>query len=378
MMPKSSSYDEEQYQLWLYERQLPVTLQILGFAAFAIVAFGAWDFWLSPTSIGLTWPVRLVALALVVVCFLLLRFTVAVSSWRMLLLFTSCTVFSLLLIILVRLSGGPLMGSSDFLSNGSVMGSGGLLLSAFLFHVHSPRIAIVAALFNALALSFVYHVFNISNHITINSEVFLLMASLGNITLNAAEDRGDRQKFALELQLQRMATTDGLTSAANRRYFSGKLTDEIERAHRYGYSLTLILLDIDRFKSVNDTRGHGDGDEALKVVAQIGIESGRGSDTFARLGGEEFVLLLPHTDLDAALPIAERLRARIEEQPIFGDSGQFCVTASFGVSTLHRADTGDTLVARADACLYLAKNSGRNRVVGQHELEKHAAASSRA
>ncbi|RYX85844.1 GGDEF domain-containing protein [bacterium] len=365
-LPALSSREEEQYEVWLYERQLPATLQILGFAAFAIVGFGAWDFWLSPNSIPHTWPVRFLALICVGVCAMLLRFTNAVAYWRTLSLISSCTLFSLLLLILVRLPEGQ----------GSLLGSGGLLLSASLFRVHSPRLAIVAALFNAVVLAAVYHVFSVPPRITINSEIFLLMASLGNITLNAADDRGDRQKFALARQLQRMATTDGLTSAANRRFFSGKLTEEVERAQRYGYSLTLILLDIDKFKAVNDTRGHGDGDEALKIVAQIGIESGRASDTFARLGGEEFVLLLPHTELDSAISIAERLRARIQEQPIFGDSGQFHVTASFGVAALKRSETGDSLVARADACLYLAKNSGRNRVVGQRELQRHADAAS--
>ncbi|BCM93119.1 response regulator PleD [Abditibacteriota bacterium] len=364
--PSSSSYNEEKYQLWLCDRQLPATLQILRFVAFAIVGFGVWDVWLSPDSIGQTWPVRLLALMFVGICFVMLRFTGVAAHWRVLSLVASCTLFSLLLIILMRLP------------DGSLWGMGGLLLSAFLFRVHSPRFAVAAAVFNALTIIFVYHIFTIDNRILFNSEIFLLIASVGNITLNSADDKSARQAFALEGQLQRMATTDGLTGASNRRYFSAKLTDEVERAHRYGYPLTLILLDIDRFKSVNDRRGHGDGDEALKVVASIGIESGRGSDTFARLGGEEFVMLLPHTNLDAALFIAERLRSRIAEQPIFGDSGQFCVTSSFGVSALRRTETGDALVARADACLYVAKNSGRNRVVGQRELQQHAGAALRA
>ncbi len=365
-LPKSSHYDEEQYQSWLSERQLPATLQILGFVAFAIIGFGGWDWWLSPTSISFTWPVRILGLAFVAICALLLRFTAVVNHWRVLSVAASCTLFSLLLLILMRLP------------DGSLLGSGGLLLSAFLLRVHSIRFAVAAAFFNALALIAVYHIFNVDSRIVLNSEIFLVIASVGNVTLNAADDRGDRQKFALERQLQRMATTDGLTGASNRRFFSAKLNEEVERAHRYGYQLTVILMDIDRFKSVNDTRGHSDGDEALKVVANIGIESGRSSDTFARLGGEEFVLLLPHTDLDAALSIAERLRVRIAEQPIFGDSGQFCVTSSFGVAALRRTETGDNLVARADTCLYLAKNLGRNRVVGQHELQRHTEAAEKA
>ena len=356
----SPSWDEKAYQRWLCERQLPANLQILGFVAFAIVGFGAWDAWLSRTLFPDTWLIRLLALVFVCVCALLLRFTGMVNHWRALSLISSCTLFSLLLLIIVRLP------------EGSVLGSGGLLLSAFLFRVHSPRMAVVAALFNAVAVAAVYSVFGVENRIILNTEMFLLMASVGNITLNSADDRGDRQKFGFEWQLQRLATTDGLTGASNRRYFSDKLNEEVERANRYGHPLTLILLDIDRFKAVNDSRGHGDGDEALKSIAAIGIECGRASDIFARLGGEEFVMLLPHTEHVDGLAFAERLRARVESQIVKGDSGQFSVTSSFGVASLKRQENGDTLVARADAALYLAKNSGRNCVVSQRELQHHA------
>ncbi len=353
----SSSWDERAYQRWLCERQLPATLHILAFVAFTIIGFGAWDAWLSPSSVVLTWPVRLLALVFVGICVVLLRFTGVVNHWRALSLIASCTLFCLLLLILVRLP------------EGSLLGSGGLLLSAFLFRVHSTRMAIGAALFNALAVVLVYHTFGVDHRIIVNTEMFLLMASVGNVTLNGADDRSDRQKFALEWRLQRLATTDGLTGASNRRFFSDKLNEEIERAERYGHPLTLILLDIDRFKAVNDTKGHSDGDKALQAIAAIGIESGRASDTFARLGGEEFVMLLPHTELEAGLAFAERLRTRIETHSIAGESGNFRVTASFGVASLKRHENGDTLVARADTALYLAKSSGRNRVVSQRELQ---------
>lgn len=356
----SLAWDESAYQRWLCQRQLPVALQVLGFVACAIVAFGAWDFWLSQASVAQTWPIRVLALGLVALWVVLLRFTSVAVHWRALSIISSCTLFSLLLLILVRLPGGPLLGS------------GGLMLSAYLFRVHSPRLAVAAALFNFVAVVVVYWTWEVEMRIILNTEMFLLLASVGNVILNSSDDRGDRQKFALEWQLQRAATTDGLTGASNRRFFSDKLNEEIARAHRYNHDLTLILLDLDRFKSVNDTRGHGDGDQALKTVAAIGIESGRASDTFARLGGEEFVMLLPHTDLDAGLALAERLRARVENQPISGESGQFRVSASFGVATLRPGENGDTLVARADAALYLAKNSGRNRVVTQRELQHHA------
>ena len=356
---QGTAWDEKSYQRWLCERQLPVNLQVFGFIAFTIVGFGAWDAWLSGSSVLQTWPIRLLALAFVGLCAMLLRFTGVVNHWRALSLISSCTLLSLLLLILVRLP------------EGSALGSGGLLLSAFLLRVHSPRMAMFAALFNALALAGVYSFFGVEQRLIINTEIFLLMASVGNIILNSADDRGDRQKFGFEWKLRRLATTDGLTGASNRRYFSDKLGEEVERGNRYGHPLTLILFDLDRFKAVNDSRGHGDGDHALRAVAAIGIERGRASDTFARIGGEEFVMLLPHTELDAGLAFAERLRDRIESQVIQGEGGHFSVTSSFGVASLKRQETGDTLVARADTALYLAKNLGRNRVASQRDLQLH-------
>ncbi len=357
-----SAQGEDDYSRWLRERQLPMALRILGFVAFCIVGFAAWDAWLSLASIGETWPLRALSLAFIGVCALMLGFTGVARYWRTVALIASCTLFCLLLLILMRLPDGALLGS------------GGLLLSAFLLRVHSARIAMVATLFNALALAVVYSLWQVDARVLINTEIFLFIASAGNILLNFSDERGDRQKFDLERQLKKLATTDGLTGAANRRHLSDTLTHECERADRYGHDLTLILLDIDRFKAVNDTRGHGDGDQALRAIAAIGIESGRASDTFARLGGEEFVMLLPHTDLNAGIAFAERLRARIAAEKIAGAGGQFSVTASFGVAGLKRGESGDALVARADAALYMAKQAGRNRVVSERELQLAQAA----
>lgn len=369
------AWDEERYQQWLCERQLPVVLRTLGFVAFAVVAFGAWDVWISKDiwisreAIVHTWPFRVLALVIVAACAALLRFTEAVRHWRLVSLASSCILFCLLLLILVRFPEG----------RGVSLGSGGLLLSAFLLRVHSPRLAVFAAIFNTLAVPVVFRIYGVNYFPIINSEIFLLIASIGNITLNFSDDESDRQKFALEWQLERMATTDGLTGACNRRSFAQRLDEEIERAQRYGNPLSIILLDIDHFKRVNDTRGHGDGDQALKALAAIGIESGRSSDMFARLGGEEFVMLLPHTTLDAGQAFAERLRVQIEGLTIRGESGIFNITSSFGVAALKRVDNGDAFLARADAALYLAKHRGRNRVVSQDELipESALATSSR-
>jgi len=363
LFSSSPSWDENaeaRFQAWLRQKQAPFVRGVLAFLVFAVLVFGAWDFYLAPRAISHTWPLRLGAVVFLGVCAWSLRFSFTSIHWRALALCINSVLFCTLLLILVQLPKGPLLGV------------GGLLLSALLFRVHSPRFALACGIFNALATLGTYRTYDVSPRITANTELFLLVAAAGNILLNFSEDRGDRNLFALEDKLQRQATTDGLTGASNRRFFSARLDEEVARAGRYGQLLTLVLLDIDRFKAVNDSRGHGDGDIALKEVAAIGLATMRGSDTFARLGGEEFVALLPHADLEAGIALAERLRTQIEAHPIRGDSGEFVVTASFGVATLSKGEGGETLVARADAALYLAKHSGRNCVQSETNLQTRA------
>lgn len=358
--PHFDARAEERFQAWLCKKQLPLALGVLVFLMVTVLVFGAWDKFIAPDDVARIWPIRAGAILFLAGSFGLLRFTGLASHWRLLTLVVNCVLFVLLLLILVQLPDGPLLGA------------GGLMLSALLFRVHSARLALACGAFNCLAVAVIYHVFHIPARITTNTEVFLVIACAGNVLLNFSENRGDRNLFALEEQLLRQATTDGLTGASNRRFFSGRLDEEVARASRYGQQLTLVLLDIDRFKSVNDSRGHGDGDLALQAVSALGLDTVRGSDVFARLGGEEFVVLLPHADLEAGVGLAERLRSQIEARRIEGESGEFSVSASFGVATLARGENGDTLVARADAALYLAKNSGRNQVQSQTQLQTHA------
>ena len=143
---------------------------------------------------------------------------------------------------------------------------------------------------------------------------------------------------------------------------------EVERAKRFGDEISLIMLDIDNFKRVNDTYGHMQGDLVLREVARVLRESSREIDEPARYGGEEMAVALPGTDLDGAYNFAERVRHAIEELelPLIEGGGTLRVTASFGAAALER-DNGevdkDALVAAADAALYRAKRSGKNRTV---------------
>ena len=161
------------------------------------------------------------------------------------------------------------------------------------------------------------------------------------------------------------ADTDDLTSLPNRRAFKGALTHEIQRAKRYGTPLSLTLFDLDHFKQVNDTHGHPAGDRVLVAATRAVERNLRESDVFARVGGEEFVVLLPNTSEEGALDFAERLRAALQAISPLALEVDAQITASFGVVEFDRDSddvTGESLIAAADAALYNAKWLGRNRV----------------
>ena len=174
----------------------------------------------------------------------------------------------------------------------------------------------------------------------------------------------DLLKARLEESVE-MAITDGLTGLHNRRYMEGHLKTLVAQSIHSGRSLSLLVADIDFFKSVNDTYGHDAGDNVLREFAQRFRRNTRGIDLACRLGGEEFVIIMPDTDLARAIQVGERLRATIAAEPFQISPGQnLVVTASVGISTLeYREDTPEALFKRADNALYSAKREGRNRVV---------------
>jgi diguanylate cyclase (GGDEF)-like protein len=165
---------------------------------------------------------------------------------------------------------------------------------------------------------------------------------------------------------EEQASTDHLTGLANRRRFERQLEREVARTARHGRPFTLITLDIDHFKRVNDTHGHEAGDDAIKCIARVLQEGTRGIDLAARIGGEEFAVILTETTLAGAIDVAERLRLAIKTVEVPG-VGQ--IAASFGVAECpSQAETGRELLARADAALYEAKREGRDRVAQASEV----------
>ena len=167
----------------------------------------------------------------------------------------------------------------------------------------------------------------------------------------------------LYVELQELAALDPLTGLKNRRHFFELATKEFSRAQRYHRHLTAIMLDIDQFKLVNDNYGHHVGDAVLMELSQLLMAEFRNNDIIARYGGEEFVILLPETDLNFGIEVAERVREKLERNEFETGNGSVRITGSLGAAALHK-DWGsiDQLLQHADSALYIAKAKGRNRV----------------
>jgi diguanylate cyclase len=172
---------------------------------------------------------------------------------------------------------------------------------------------------------------------------------------------------AYQQRLTEMNERDALTGVYNRRFLENQVQEEIERWRRYHRPFSVIFLDLDHFKRLNDNHGHHCGDLVLKAVAQAVAGRIRRTDYFARYGGEEFCCLLPETELAAALHLAESLRALIATQEVRCEGASVRITASLGVASAAGADDPASLLRRADQELYRAKTEGRNRVMPRSE-----------
>jgi diguanylate cyclase (GGDEF)-like protein len=179
-----------------------------------------------------------------------------------------------------------------------------------------------------------------------------------------------QRAHSLSYELQRakehaetLARTDFLTGMNNRRSFYHLCETSFKVARRHGQDLAVILFDIDEFKEINDAHGHAVGDDVIRTLARIVANTGRESDVAGRVGGEEFAILLPHTDAKNARELAERLREQMEQSVVHLDRGEVRFTASFGVAQMAAGcESLEALVAAADAAMYEAKERGKNSV----------------
>ena len=185
----------------------------------------------------------------------------------------------------------------------------------------------------------------------------------GKVTHFASIQRDITEYKKLEQDLQILCRTDPLTTAANRRAFNEILSQEFSRFKRSQKEYALIMIDLDHFKSINDQHGHSVGDQVLIEVTERCKDNIRVHDILARLGGEEFCILLPYTETKQAQKVAERLRAKIEIKPIIVDGLRVKVTISVGISLVSTCDEdGHQAMERADQKLFQAKESGRNQI----------------
>jgi len=192
---------------------------------------------------------------------------------------------------------------------------------------------------------------------------------LARIRNHLALQKAHRDLKAANEELTRLATTDFLTGVWNRRRFMELGEAEVARVRRSGRSFGMAMMDVDHFKSVNDTHGHDAGDNVLRTLAEACVDRLRNVDIVGRMGGEEFALILPETDPQGAMLTVERLREYLGELAIPIDSGALTVTVSIGVTTVKDpSDTIEAALKRADEALYQAKGSGRNKTVAYENM----------
>jgi diguanylate cyclase (GGDEF)-like protein len=169
----------------------------------------------------------------------------------------------------------------------------------------------------------------------------------------------NKKLMALNKKLETLSITDTLTKLYNRRYLDTRMHEAIDLFRRYETPFSLVLMDIDNFKNINDTQGHAKGDTVLQKIAEILSDHSRANDIVGRWGGEEFLIICPHSTIESARHLAEKMCRAIEKETFALD---ISVTASFGVAGFAENDTGDSIIAKVDKALYRAKAEGKNRV----------------
>ena len=351
-LPRFDDATERRFLDWRANRLrelLPVPI-IAG--ALALVAFTAWDWALDPAMVVPSLLIRGAAAALMLAC-----------AWQ---LKQNRTAPLRLLSGLVIVTGTlAIAGTQALVQDGFTYGSAGLALfptvSAIAviraWHVPVLNLPVLAVVLVLIHLS------GVDGFTAANAALFLLTGIFTATIVALALERSARYGFQLQLTLEAEARLDPLTGIPNRRQLAERAGLEVERARRFGRPLSLLLMDVDHFKRINDNHGHAVGDEVLRVLAALCRAELRQTDLLARMGGEEFVALLPETTAEGAALIAERLRLRVAAHPLLSDPVRIPVTISVGVAGWE-PDTArwEDLLERADRAMYDAKEGGRNRV----------------
>jgi len=363
-LPRFDRDTERRFILWRSDRLrdiLPIPITV---GAFALLGFVVWDWALDADAFAAAFTIRICASVIMLYC-----------AWR---IANDRTARLTPLTFLASASGTiAIAWTQALVDQGFVYGSAGLALfptvSAILVTrardvplVNAPPFLVVLGL---LWLEGVQ-----------GFTLFNVIAFLGTGVFTAwivamSLEQAARQSFRLELTLEAEARLDVLTGIANRRQLEEQAAIEVERCRRFGRPLSLLVIDVDHFKRVNDNHGHAVGDEVLRVLADLCRRQMRQTDLFARMGGEEFVALLPETEIEDATVLAERLRRVVADAPLVRDEVALHVTISIGIARCDRSEgSWERMLAAADRALYAAKEQGRNRVLRADRLAPGAPA----
>lgn len=334
-----------------HEAEIELLLPVLGpLFGLAVIVFGAWDYFVDPAHIWTSFAVRAAFVLVGSVAYLPTRL-----RW------TAVRRFG----YIYWTHASAIIICESLLQNGFLYGLTSIVVSVFAVTVVTiwvrtflQILSVPSVLFAALSAV------NMSLLAFLNGlMLYLISVFLACIIMLVI--RSFRQSaFLLEKELLRVSRHDSLTGAWNRGYLTELAEREIALAQRHGRTLAVAMLDIDHFKHVNDTYGHGTGDKVIQLLVNTCTDNLRTVDHFGRIGGEEFVCVLPETDEAEAMICAERLRHAIEALRVEAPQGAFQFTASIGVAILNPSHVDwSALLKDADTALYCAKGEGRNRVV---------------
>jgi diguanylate cyclase (GGDEF)-like protein len=355
---RSSEPDESAYHARKFEELRRFTFRAYLAVAPLVLGLWVWDWAIDPLNAPRTLVLRLGIAACLVPCILALRWNM--PRKRFTLLQYTCVLASQIfwLAILRRLDGGLVYGIGGYMYYAL-----GMLVIGLPLRFRDNVVGLSAALLmpDLVAAAGWLPGFSYARYNT-------LVLPAGGLSLIVlwAFDRLFRRTFHYQRNVERMAGEDALTELPNRRQFMNAGEQMFDRVRRYGRPASVLVIDLDQFKAVNDRYGHAAGDAVLRATAGLLKQHERGADLPARLGGEEFAILLPETDLEGAVALAERLRAACEALRVTVPGGLWAglaVTMSVGAATCDPEDkTFEDLLRRADATLYRAKHGGRNRV----------------
>ncbi len=334
-----------------HDAELQHLLPLLGpVFGLVVLLFGAWDYWIDASHAWLTVPLRALCVLIGSLAYMPNRLNWSVAQRCVYVYLTHVTP---IIVSQFLLKDGFLYGLPGITASVFTVALLTLSLRTFLLILSLPTLLLVVL--SALATPLLGFI-NI---------VMLYLFTVGMAGIALLVVRSFRQKaYLFERELLHMSHHDSLTGAYNRGYLTELAEREIALARRHGRALAVAMLDIDHFKHVNDNHGHAIGDLVIQQLAHTCADTLRVIDHFGRIGGEEFVCVLPETEQDEALQCAERLRLCLAALQVPTPQGPLQFTVSIGVAVLqpHHANWS-ALLKDADAALYRAKNSGRNRVV---------------